>query len=132
MRNWKCSLLVSAILSLGIAGPALARDHGHKREHERLDWKHGQGHWILERRHAGVHDGLDATHDEAHYYNPDMSRRGHRRLHRQLDRNHAWQDDQLNWQHNEFHGRLYDRHDAYHGYDDRYGNYYPRYYSPRY
>lgn len=129
MRKCLSTLLVSAALSLGVAGKALAHDDDHEDEHDGLGWEHSQGHGALESRHEGVHDRLGAEHDAAHYYNPYMSRKADRRLHKQLNQNHAWKDNQLNWQHNEMHRELDHQHNAYHGYYDHYDN---RYYAPYY
>ncbi|MBI2801062.1 MAG: hypothetical protein HYX63_12435 [Gammaproteobacteria bacterium] len=127
MPNYLRTLLVSAALSIGIAGQALAHDDEHDDEHDRLGWEHSQDHWGLENRHDDVHDELSDEHRGAHYDNPNMSRRDDWLLHRQIDREHAWQDNQLNRQHNELHRDLDDEHGDYHGYYDPNGS---RYYAP--
>lgn len=119
MRNGMSTLLVTAVLTVGFAGPALAHDDDHEEEHDQLGSEHAQGHWFLQNRHSDVHANLAAEHGAAHYYNPSMSRKAHRRLHRQIDQQHAWKDSRLNWQHQQIHHSLNDEHDAYHG--DYYG-----------
>ena len=117
MRNPKSTLLGSVVLTMGLAGPALAHDDDdHDDEHDQLGWEHTQDHRLLQNRHAYVHDDLAAEHDMAHYNNPYMSRKAHRRLHKQIGQEHAWRDRQLNWQHDEMHRALDDEHDAYHNY----------------
>ncbi len=102
MPKYLHTLLVAAALSMGFTGQAVAYDDDHDDEHDRIGWEHRQGHWDLENRHDDVHEELSEEHNAAHYYNPYMSRRGHRRLHGQLGQEHARQDNRLNWQHNGF------------------------------
>ena len=116
MPKYLHTLLVAAALSMGFTGQAVAYDDDHGDEHGRLGWEHRQGHWGLENRHDDVHEELGEKHSAAHYYNPYMSRRGHRRLHGQLGQEHARQDNRLNWQHNGLHRDLDDTHGDYHGY----------------
>ena len=123
------TLLVSAALSIGLAGPALAHDDEHDDEHEQLGWEHRQDHWDLENRHDDVHDELSDEHRGAHYNNPYMSPWEHQRLHEQIHREHAWQDNQLNGQHNRLHRDLNDEHDNYHGYSYPSGS---RHFAPNY
>ena len=127
MLNYLRTLLVSASLSLAIAGPALAHDDDHDDEHEQLGWDHGQGHRALENRHDDVHKELSDEHRGAHYYDPYMSRWEDERLHEQLNQGHAWQDNQLNREHHEQHRDLDDEHQGYHGSYSPYGR---SYYSP--
>ena len=122
MRHCLSTLLVSASLSVGVTGTALAHDDDHEGVHDRLSWEHSQDHWSLQSGHNDVHEDLGVEHNAAHYYNPYMSRKAHRRLHKQIDREHAWKDNQLYWQHGEMHRDLDAEHNFYHSYyyDNRY------------
>ena len=127
MRNYLRTLLISAALSLGSAGPASAPDDDHEDAHEQLGGEHSQGHWALENRHDDVHEELSDEHRGAHYYDPDMSPWEHQGLHEQLRGEHAWQDNQLNREHHELHHNLDDEHQDYHGYYNPSGR---PYYAP--
>ena len=129
MSKYLHALLVSAVLSVGVAGQAAAYDDDHDDEHARLYGGHSQGHWDLENRHDDVHEELGEEHSAAHYYNPYMSRRGHRRLHGLLGQEHARQDNRLNWQHDGLHRELDEDHEDYHGYYTP--NYRPYFYFGR-